>query len=82
MRKIPQNIIIFRYAVSERKVLPCDTPVETSVYHTVSAVQCPIMKAPARIKPPSSPAITIALPIDSHQIQKYGFAALVTSPAR
>ena len=73
--------MIFRYAVSGRIVFPRETPVETSVNQPVSALQCPIMNAPARTSPPCSPAITIALPIESHQIQKYGFAALVMRPA-
>ena len=73
--------MIFRYVESEKIVLPFETPVETTVYHTVSAVQCPIMNIPTSNSPPCSPAITIVLPIESHQIQKYGFAALVISPA-
>ena len=53
-----------------------------NVYQPVSAHQWPIMKTAASTSPPERPAITMALPTESHQIQKYGLAALVRSPAR
>ena len=69
------------YAVSERIVFPFETPVETKTYQLTSAPQWPIMKTTASRSPPASDEIKRALPTESHQIQKYGFAALVTSPA-
>src|SRR5208283_2482724 len=70
------------YARSERMVFPFAMPVDTTVDHPRSAHQCPAMKMQARKIPPARPAITIAPPTVSHQIQKYGFATLVTKPAK
>ncbi len=52
------------------------------VYQVISATQCPTRNAAPRIRPPSSPAITIAFPMDNHQTQKKGFAMLVSTPDR
>src|SRR5512138_1208370 len=60
---------------------PFATPVETNRYQLVSAPQWPIMKTTAKRIPPASAWIRRALPTESHQIQKYGLAALVRSPA-
>jgi|GEM_PF-4935669 len=78
----PHNVFIARYQVSESNVLPWWMVTDTTVYQAMSATQCPTRNAAPSMSPPSSPATTIALPMDNHQTQKKGFTRLVSTPDR
>ena len=81
MRNTPHTAMTRWYVVAERIVLPRDTPVDTNVYQADIRTPVADHEDCGQRQPPERPATTMALPTESHQIQKYGLAALVRSPA-